>query len=503
MTEIILLTALLTISLVSLTILVIAIKRGVRAGQNGGLPNCGVTPDELQAELGRVVNELDIRVRQASDGVIRSVEHNLTVGNSAVQTGISAQLQTVENSVRKVSDDERALSDRMRDLFGALTQQTETRLDKFREDMTRSLNEVRSGSANDERALSDRMRDLFGTLTQQTEARLDKFREDMTRSLSEVRSGSAADLKAMREVVDEKLSSTLESRFKTSFSMISERLEEINKSFSELQNLQTGVRDLNRYFGNVKTRGTWGEISLENLLSQILEAGQYETQKSFGRSPVKVDFAIRLPGRGAEEVFLPIDAKFPTESYQRLTEISETGGKEATDAASKAFLSAIETQARSVRDKYIHQPYTTDFAIIYLPVEGMFAEVVKSPGMQERLQEQYRIVVAGPTTLAALLNSLQMGFRTVALEKRNAEIRKLFESFKKDFVRFSDLLGKTLKQLGSITKSIEEADKRTEMIRQKLNKVSAIPVPGEETPPETDETEMNADSAFDLHDDAF
>ncbi|MDR3217015.1 MAG: DNA recombination protein RmuC [Clostridiaceae bacterium] len=461
--ETILLIAILAVTVIILIATVIAFNRGKKSAATGGYVD-GISPDELREEASRIVNEIDRRVRASSDAVTQNIGHNLTVGNSAVQTGISSQFQALESSVRKVSDDERTLAERMHTLFGALSQQTEVRLDKIRDEMTRNLKEIRGENSV---------------------------------NLEALRTSSAADLKAMREIVDEKLSSTLESRFKTSFSMISERLEEINKSFSEIQNLQTGVRDLNRYFGNVKTRGTWGEVSLENLLSQILEANQYETQKSFGRSATKVDFAVKLPGRGTEEVFLPIDAKFPTESYQRLVEASESGSREATEAMSKEFLAAIDKQARSVRDKYIMQPYTTDFAIIYLPVEGMFAEVVKAPGVQERLQEQYRIVVAGPTTIAALLNSLQMGFRTVALEKRNAEIRKLFEGFKKDFGKFSDLLGKTLKQLGTITKSIEEADKRTELIRQKLNRVGAIPVPGEEPLISADEIDFTLDSADD------
>lgn len=310
------------------------------------------------------------------------------------------------------------------------------------------------------------------TVTAQSIANLRLANEQ---SIKEMKEDNAKQLDKMRETVDEKLSATLEQRFNQSFKIVNDRLEEINRTFGELQNLQTGVSDLNRIFKNVKTRGTWGEVALENLLAQILAPEQYQKQVRIRRgSEDMVDFVIRMPGKGDEEVMLPIDAKFPVEDYARLVEASEKGDVDGVESASKALAARVKNEAMTIRDKYVAPPRTTDFAIMYLPTEGLYAEVIKREGLVEDIQNKFRVVVCGPTTIAALLNSLQMGFRSVAIEKRSTEIGKLLQSFMADFATFTKYLRQTSDRIDMVKKSLENAEERTRIIGKKLNKVNSL-----------------------------
>lgn len=331
-------------------------------------------------------------------------------------------------------------------------------------------------------ALAERM-DRFAISTQQgladvrqsTAKSIADLRLANEQSIKEMKADNAVQLDKMRQTVDEKLSATLEQRFNQSFKIVNDRLEEINRTFGELQNLQTGVNDLNRIFKNVKTRGTWGEVSLENLLSQILAPEQYAKQVRIKRgSEDMVDFVIRMPGKADEEVLLPIDAKFPVEDYARLVEASERGDADGVESASKALAKRVKTEAMSIRDKYVNPPKTTDFAIMYLPTEGIYAEVLRRDGLVEEIQNNYRIVVCGPTTIAALLNSLQMGFRSVAIEKRSTEIGKLLQGFMNDFALFTKLLQQTGDKIDGVRKSLENAEKRTAIIGKKLNRINNL-----------------------------
>jgi len=326
-----------------------------------------------------------------------------------------------------------------------------------------------------EREHSDKINDSVRDFMDKIDYKLEKIRDENNQNLNKVRENNEKYLDKIRETVSEKLESTLEQRFSQSFNIVGQRLEEINRSFMEMQNLQTGVKDLTRILSNVKTRGTWGEVSLESLLSQILAPEQYSKSVNItGSDSERVDFVINLPGKNDGKVYLPLDSKFPTEDYLRLVDASEYGNKAAVEEAAKALANRIKDFAKSIRDKYIKPPKTTDFAIMYLPIEGLYAEVVKNSGLIEHLQNTYRIVVCGPTTLAALLNSLQIGFKSVAIEKQSAEIRKLFIQFEKDFKTFSELLQKTRQKLDDVTKTIDQADKRTELIRKRLQKIDNI-----------------------------
>ena len=386
---------------------------------NGG----GVTLEEVRAENERLRNELD-----------KSIGMSLSMTAGA----LNAQVQNTKDLTAKVD----ALIVGITKEIGELKAYVADNLKKLAEDNARNLQFVQKTTAD---------------------------------SLKEVKEDNQKQLEKMRETVDEKLSSTLEKRFNQSFEIVNKRLEEINRTFAELQSLQTGVNDLNKIFKNVKARGTWGEVALDSLLSQILASEQYEKQVRLTRgSEDMVDFVIKMPGKGDGEVLLPVDAKFPMEDYARLVEASEAGDVEGIEAASKALANRVKQEAMSIRDKYVKPPKTTDFAIMYLPTEGLYAEIIRKEGLVEDIQNKFRVVVCGPTTIAALLNSLQMGFKSVAIEKRSAEISKLLRSFVADFDKFTTLLRKTGDNLTKVQSTLGDAEKRTDMIRQKLDKVSRL-----------------------------
>ena len=317
------------------------------------------------------------------------------------------------------------------------------------------------------------------------EKRIAEMRESLDKNLGEIRQDNEKRLAEMRQVVEEKLTATLGERLSQTVSAINEQLDKVSKGLGEMQNLTTGVTDLRRMLGNVKARGTLGEVSLENILSNILTAEQYSSQFNLSAKATDgrkiVDFAVILPGqKGEEKVFLPIDAKFPLEDYQKLVDASEKADAEKTDEYSKALMHAVKLQAKSIRDNYIMPPKTVDFALMYLPIEGLYAEVVRTPALLEELRTKYKVIPVGPTTISALLNSLQLGFRTLAVQKSSREIFDQLVRFQKDFGKFVELLGKAQNQIGTLGKTLEEATKKTDMIQKNLNKIERI-APPEET----------------------
>lgn len=298
--------------------------------------------------------------------------------------------------------------------------------------------------------------------------------------LGAIRTENAAKLEEMRRTVDEKLHATLEQRLGESFKLVSERLEQVHRGLGEMQTLATGVGDLKKVLSNVKTRGTWGEVQLEALLDQIMTPDQYgKNLATRPGSTARVEFAIRLPGRDdlGSPVWLPIDAKFPLEDYQRLVEAQERADVAGIDEAGKALELRIKAEARTIREKYIEPPHTTDFAILYLPTEGLYAEVLRRPGLTDMLQRDFKINIAGPTTLAAMLNSLQMGFRTLAIEKRSSEVWSVLGAVKTEFEKFGVALAHTRKKLQEAHNSIDNAEKRNRVLTKKLSGVEAMSAP--------------------------
>ena len=295
----------------------------------------------------------------------------------------------------------------------------------------------------------------------QLDARMEALRQQNDRQLSE-----------MRRTVDEKLTESLDKRLNDSFAQVSRRLEQVYKGLGEMQTLAVGVGDLKKVLTNVKTRGIWGEMQLGSLLSAVLSPGQYEENVAVVPGAAeRVEFALRLPGKDAEVVYLPIDSKFPQEDYLRLVEASQGGDAQAADAARKALLVRMKQEARRIAGKYILPPHTTDFAVMFLPVEGLYAEVAQSPDLCESLQREFRVVVAGPSTLSALLNALQMGFRTLAIQQRSSEVWKLLGAVRSDFDKFADVLEKTRQRLQQATESIDTAFTRTRSIQRRLGAV--------------------------------
>ena len=313
----------------------------------------------------------------------------------------------------------------------------------------------------------------------QLDARMEQVRRAIAEGLEALRQENTRQLNEMRRSVDERLTQSLDKKLNESFALVSQRLEQVYKGLGEMQTLATGVGDLKRVLTNVKTRGIWGEMQLGNLLSAVLTPEQYaENVAVVPGSQERVEFAVRLPGKDADVVWLPIDSKFPVEDYARLQEASQSGDAAAVDAARKALMQQIKLEARRISGKYIAPPHTTDFAVMFLPVEGLYAEVVQQTDLVDAIQREQRVVIAGPSTFSALLNALQMGFRTLAIEKRSGEVWKLLGTVKADFGAFSDVLEKTQMRLRQASESIDSAFVKTRTIQRHLGQVESAGMDG-------------------------
>ena len=307
------------------------------------------------------------------------------------------------------------------------------------------------------------------------DTQLEQLRQSVQQSLATLRQDNDRQLTEMRRTVDEKLTQSLDKRLNDSFAQVSQRLEQVYKGLGEMQTLASGVGDLKKVLSGVKTRGNWGEMQLSALLKQLMAPGQYDENVAVvPGSAERVEFALRLPGRDGEITFLPIDSKFPQEDYLRLTEASQAADRDAVEEARKALAQRMKQEARRISSKYIAPPHTTDFAVMFLPVEGLYAEVVQIPGLTETIQQEYRVVAAGPSTFAALLNALQMGFRTLAIEQRSGEVWKLLGQVKSDFGKFADTLDKTRQKLQQASESIDTAFTRTRAIQKRLGAVETL-----------------------------
>lgn len=317
---------------------------------------------------------------------------------------------------------------------------------------------------------------LRTTLVEQLEASGRGVRETLTQRLAEIQLDTSNKLEQMRQTVDEKLHATLEQRLGESFKLVSDRLEQVHRGLGEMQTLATGVGDLKRVLTNVKSRGTWGEVQLGALIEQTLTIEQYS--KNIATRPNSrdiVEFAIRLPGQEeGKPVWLPIDAKFPVEDYQRLTDAQDRADLQEIESAAKALETRIKAEAKKIREKYIEPPYTTDFAILFLPTEGLYAEVLRRQGLLELLQNDFRVTVAGPSTFSAMLNSLQMGFKTLSIEKRSSQIWSTLGQVKTEFSKFGEAIEATKKRLDAASKQFEAVDIRTRKINRALSNVEAV-----------------------------
>lgn len=363
----------------------------------------------------------------------------------------------------------------------ALTERTDTGLQALSQRLIEDARRGREELAGTLNTLGEQQKQQLATLTVDNEKRLGEVRTTLETKLTAIQLDNAAKLEQMRATVDEKLQSTLETRLGQSFKLVSERLEAVQRGLGEMQSLASGVGDLKRVLSNVKTRGILGEMQLAALLEQMLTPEQYAANvATVPGSDERVEFAIRMPGGHQDgQLWLPIDAKFPREDYERLLDAQQQADAEAVERATAALERRVRDEAKTIRNKYIAPPHTTDFAILFLPTEGLYAEIIRRPGLFESLQREQRVTVAGPTTLSALLNSLQMGFRTLAIQKRSSEVWQLLGAVKNEFGKFGDVLKVVRKKLDEAGRHIDSTAVRTRAIERKLRDVESLP--GEET----------------------
>ncbi len=351
-------------------------------------------------------------------------------------------------------------------------------ISRNREESANALRQSREELAGTLKGVGDTLHQQVMTLTRINEQKLETLRLSVEEKLQAIQVDNAGQLDRMRATVEEKLQGTLETRLGESFRQVSERLEQVYRGLGEMQALASGVGDLKKVLTNVKTRGVWGEVQLGAMLEQVLHPDLYAENVATKDSGERVEFAVKLPGRdrGPDEVvWLPIDAKFPMEDYLRLLEVQEKAETEGTEVAARQLESRIRQCARDICEKYITPPKTTDFAVLFLPTEGLFAEVVRRSGLVEYVQREFKVVIAGPSTLWSLLNSLQMGFRTLAIEKRSSEVWSLLAAVKTEWTKYGEVLGKVQKKLSEASETLDKAQTRRRAIGRKLKDVQELP----------------------------
>lgn len=458
----------------TLALLVVVLVLLLRARGGAG----DVSMAEIRQELRATATE----IRQDLADQRRELTELIASGQRALDARLEAS--SASQSVEMRHEREvRAESDR------AFRAEIEKKLTQLRVDNDTVLERIRVAvDENLQGTLRESLEANARKIQELTAGNAEKHREIqklLTEELDKLRSSNEAKLETMRATVDEKLQGTLEKRLGESFSLVSRRLEEVQKGLGEMQSLASDVGGLKRVLTNVKSRGTWGEVQLSRQLEDILAPDQYESNVEIRRgSQERVEFAVRLPGREeGSPVHLPIDSKFPQEDYERLLRAQESGDREAVDAAGQALEKAVTLQAKTIASKYIAPPASTDFAILYLPTEGLFAEVISRPGLASRLQNTYRVMVTGPTTLMSLLNSLQMGFRSVAIEKRSSEVWQVLSAAKAEFTKYGQVWEKLGKQLQTAQNTVTEAGRRTRAVERRLRAVEtlepAAPAPGD------------------------
>jgi DNA recombination protein RmuC len=395
----------------------------------------------------------------------------LTLVVAIVGAGIAAAIVVRLGRSRPISHQQdletslARLEQGLRDEFARGRQETAVGAKLLREEVQRTLTQ-----------LGDRLAAGLTELTHISESRQETLRSAVEGRLDMLRSENAEKLEQMRQTVDEKLQGTLEQRLGASFKMVNDSLTRVHESVGEMQALATGVGDLKRILSNVKSRGTWGEVALGNILEEILTTDQYARNVEVRpRSNQRVEFAIKLPGDGETPLWLPVDAKYPSEDYDRLVEATERSDLEAAEGALRGIETRVRSAARDISAKYVAPPHSTDFAVMFLPTEGLFAEVIRRPGLVDWLQRECRVMVAGPTTLVSLLTSLRMGFRALAIQQRSSEVWQVLSAVKTEFGKFGGVLDKVHKKLDEAQKVVEEAGVRRRAMDRKLRSVEVLP----------------------------
>ncbi|MBD8874094.1 DNA recombination protein RmuC [Rhodanobacter sp. DHB23] len=422
-----------------------------------------------------VAGKLDA-LKDDNERLQRSLRDEQRSGREELQQGFERFRGHVNEQLDGMSRQQAERIDGFGQRLAALTDGTSAGLQSLAQRLAEDARKSREELAQALDRFGEQQQQRLTALGAQHEQRMGEVRGTLEGQLKTLREDNAAQLEKMRATVDEKLQSTLETRLGQSFKLVSERLEAVQRGLGEMQSLATGVGDLKRVLGNVKTRGILGEVQLGALLEQLLITDQYEANvATVPGSNDRVEYAIRLPGADREHpVWLPVDAKFPREDYERLLDAQERADADAANLAATALERRVREEARTIRAKYVAPPHTTDFAILFLPTEGLYAEVLRRPGLFESLQHEHRVTVAGPTTLSALLNSLQMGFRTLAIQQRSSEVWQLLGAVKSEFGKFANILEKAERQLNTVSKSIGDAGKKTRTIERRLRGVESL-----------------------------
>ncbi|VVD80238.1 recombinase RmuC [Pandoraea nosoerga] len=426
----------------------------------------------LRDDLLRSVERTERGLRQEFADTARAGRGEQSAQMAQFQQTLAAQM----TSVATVQNNQ---IDSFAQQLAKLTETNAAQLDAVRQSLVLNGQQMREEQASTLRRFGEAQHQQLTQLAEGNERRLAEVRATLEHKLKDIEVNNAAKLEEMRRTVDEKLHATLEQRLGESFKLVSDRLEQVHRGLGEMQTLAAGVGDLKRVLTNVKTRGIWGEVQLQALLEQLLTPEQFaKNVATRPGSAERVEFAIALPGQSGDSatpVWLPIDAKFPREDYERLIDAQERADPVAVEEASKALETRIRLEAKTIAEKYLAPPHTTDFALLFLPTEGLYAEVLRRPGLSDLLQREYRVTVAGPTTLTALLNSLQMGFRTLAIERRSSEVWQVLGAVKTEFTKFGDVLAKTKSQLETVARSIDKAEVRTRAMARQLKAVEALP----------------------------
>lgn len=412
-------------------------------------------PDSGAAHIERLERELRDEVARSAQGTRQELGQTLA---SFQQTLLAQQGDVARTQNEQI--------DSFRTQLAATQQAQEATLARLAEQQANAL-----------KRFADSLTDQLRSLSQSNDQRLTEMRGAVEQKLSAIQADNEKKLEQMRATVDEKLHATLEQRLGESFKLVADRLDQVHKGLGEMQNLARDVGSLNRVLTNVKTRGIFGEVQLAGLLEQVFTPEQYAVNvETVPGSGARVEFAIRLPGQRVDGVplWLPVDAKFPREDYERLLDAQDRADPVAVEVAAKAIETRLRLEARSIHDKYVSPPHTTDFAILFVPTEGLYAEALRRPGLVESLQREHHVMLAGPTTLLATLNSLQMGFRTLALEKRSVEVWEVLGAVKTEFAKFGDVLAKTKKKLDEASNTIDQAQTRANVMARKLKSVEAV-----------------------------
>lgn len=437
---------------------------------------------DITPQLTAMQNELQRHQQQGSERMERELREQVQSTAQATRQELGSNFMQFQQALAAQLTNVATLQNNQIDSFAQqlakLNEANAQQLEAMRQSITLQAQTGREEQATALKRFGDTLNQTLTTLTESNAQRMAEVRATLEAKIKDLQTDNGARLEEMRKTVDEKLHATLEQRLGESFKLVSDRLEKVHQGLGEMQQLAIGVGDLKRVLTNVKTRGTWGEVQLEMLLEQVLTPEQYaKNVETIPGTGARVEFAIKLPGsdNGNTPVWMPIDAKFPKEQYERLADAADRADADGVLQAGRELETVVRNEAKKIAEKYLSPPLTTDFAILFLPTEGLYAEVMRRPGLADDLQRTHRVSIAGPSTLSALLNSLQMGFRTLALEKRSSEVWQVLGAVKTEFGKFGEVLSATRTALERAAKNIEKAETRTRQMTSKLRSVEALP----------------------------